>query len=131
MPRKTFELKSDRFDKAAPLRSRNQRYVLRLYITGASTRSMRAIRNIKAICEKYLHGRYVLDIIDVYQQPSLARVEQIIAAPTLIKTLPNPLRRFIGDMSRTDHILLGLDLESDHSNNDEDKNDHAAPFGID
>ena len=87
-----------------------EKYVLRLYITGMTPRSTAAVNNIKTICEKHLRGRYELEVIDVYQQPVLAKGEQIIAAPTLIKKLPLPLRRFIGDMSQTDKILLGLDL---------------------
>ena len=89
------------------------RYVLRLYITGSSPRAIRAIRaiaNIRAICEEHLQGRYDLEIVDISQHPTLAEGEQIIAAPTLIKSLPLPLRRFIGDMSETDRILVGLDL---------------------
>lgn len=86
------------------------RYVLRLYITGSSPRAVRAIANIRNICEEYLKGRYDLEIVDISQHPTLAVGEQIIAAPTLIKKLPLPLRRFIGDMSETDRILVGLDL---------------------
>ncbi len=86
------------------------RYVLRLYVTGATPRSTRAILNIKTICEAHLKGHYTLETIDVYQQPVLAKGEQILAAPTLIKSLPLPLRRFIGDMSRREKILLGLDI---------------------
>ena len=86
------------------------RYVLRLYVTGSTPHSIRAISNIRKICEKYLEGRYDLEVVDISQHPSLAAGEQIIAAPTLIKKLPLPLRRFIGDMSQTDRILLGLDL---------------------
>jgi len=86
------------------------RYFLRLYVTGTTSRSARAIVNIRTICEKHLHGRYELEIVDISQHPTLAEGEQIIAAPTLIKKLPLPLRRFIGDMSQTDRILLGLDL---------------------
>jgi circadian clock protein KaiB len=86
------------------------KYVLRLYITGATAKSTRAILNLKRICDEHLRDRYELEVIDVYQQPTLARGEQIIAAPTLIKQLPLPLRRFIGDMSNTEKILLGLDL---------------------
>ncbi len=86
-------------------------YVLRLYITGATPRSLRAIANVKAICEEHLQGRYELEVIDLYQQPVLAQGEQIIAAPTLIKELPEPLRRVIGDMSQTEKILVGLDLK--------------------
>jgi circadian clock protein KaiB len=87
------------------------RYVLRLYVTGATPRSLRAIGNIKRVCEQHLKGRYRLEVVDVYQQPVLARGEQIVAAPTLIKYLPSPLRRFIGDMANTDRILLGLDVK--------------------
>ena len=85
-------------------------YVLRLYVTGNTPRAMRAVVNIRKICEEHLEGRYDLEIIDISQHPTLAEGEQIIAAPTLIKKLPQPLRRFIGDMSQTERILLGLDL---------------------
>lgn len=87
-----------------------RKYVLRLYVTGMTPRSLRAITNIKKICEEHLKDRYDLEVIDIYQRPTLAEGEQIIAAPTLIKKLPLPLRRFIGDMTSTDKILLGLDL---------------------
>jgi circadian clock protein KaiB len=87
-----------------------EKYCLRLYVTGTTPKSNRAITNIKRICEAHLKGRYILEIIDIYQQPALARGEQIIAAPTLIKRLPLPLRKFIGDMADSDKILLGLDL---------------------
>ena len=86
------------------------RYVLRLYVTGMTPRSARAINNLRAICDEYLEGRYDLEVIDIYQQPVLAKGEQIVAAPTLIKKLPLPMRRIIGDMSNRDHVLLGLDL---------------------
>ena len=89
-----------------------QKYVLKLYITGATPRSTKAIMNVRKICEEHLQGRYELEIVDILQQPVLAKGEQIIAAPTLIKKLPLPLRRFIGDMSDTDRILLGLDLRA-------------------
>jgi circadian clock protein KaiB len=86
-------------------------YLLRLYVTGATPKSLRAIGNIKRVCEEHLKGRYRLEVIDVYQQPVLARGDQIVAAPTLIKCLPAPLRKFIGDMANTDRILLGLDVK--------------------
>jgi circadian clock protein KaiB len=86
------------------------RYVLRLYVTGTTPHSMRAIVNIRKICEEHLQGRYDLEVVDISLHPTLAEGEQIIAAPTLIKKLPLPLRRFIGDMSQTERILLGLDL---------------------
>ncbi|MFO1500645.1 MAG: circadian clock KaiB family protein [Verrucomicrobiota bacterium] len=99
--------------------SRQASYLLRLYITGATPRSTQAIQNIKRICDEHLLGRYQLEVVDVFQRPVLAKGEQIIAAPTLIKLLPLPLRRFIGDMSNTDKILLGLDLlpRADYSSN--------------
>jgi len=86
------------------------RYVLRLYVTGMTPRSARAVKNLQAICDEYLAGRYDLEVIDIYQQPVLTRGEQIVAAPTLIKKLPLPMRRIIGDMSNRDRVLLGLDL---------------------
>lgn len=88
----------------------NEKYLLRLYITGITPKSTQAIQNIKKICEENLKGRYELEVIDIYQQPTLAKDEQIIAAPTLIKKLPLPLRRLIGDMSDKERILVGLDL---------------------
>lgn len=85
-------------------------YVLRLYVTGATPRSLLTIASVKQICEHYLHGHYELEVIDLYQQPQLAEGEQIIAAPTLIRKLPLPLRRIIGDMSKAERVLVGLDL---------------------
>jgi circadian clock protein KaiB len=87
-----------------------ERYILRLYVTGMTSRSARAVKNLRAICDEYLEGRYDLEVVDIYQQPVLVRGEQIIAAPTLIKKLPLPMRRIIGDMSNRDRVLLGLDL---------------------
>lgn len=88
----------------------SEQYVLRLYIAGMTPRAGRAIESVRALCEAHLTGRYDLQVIDVYQQPALAKGEQIIAAPTLIKKLPLPLRRIIGDMSNHDRVLVGLDL---------------------
>ena len=93
-------------------KSVNEKYILRLYITGITPKSTKSIQNIKRICEENLKGRYELNVIDIYQQPILAKDEQIIAAPTLIKKLPLPLRRLIGDMSDKERILVGLDLQS-------------------
>jgi circadian clock protein KaiB len=89
---------------------RTERYVLRLYVTGMTARATRAIENVREICDEHLKGRYDLEVVDVYQHPVLAKDEQIIAAPTLVKKLPLPLRRIIGDMSQRDRVLLGLDL---------------------
>jgi circadian clock protein KaiB len=85
-------------------------YILRLYVSGMTPRSARAVTNLQAICDEYLEGRYDLEVVDIYQQPVLTRGEQIIAAPTLIKKLPLPMRRIIGDMSNRERVLLGLDL---------------------
>jgi circadian clock protein KaiB len=109
--KKTTSGKSDaQFLEAAIEAAHNARYVLRLYVTGTTPHSMRAIVNIRKICEQHLNGRYELEVIDIAQNPALAEGEQIIAAPTLIKKLPLPLRRFIGDMSQPERLLLGLDL---------------------
>jgi circadian clock protein KaiB len=86
------------------------RYVLRLYVTGTTARSIRAIKNVQRICEEHLRGAYELEVIDIYQNLPLARGDQIFAAPTLVKRLPAPLRQLIGDMSDEQRVLVGLDL---------------------
>jgi len=91
----------------------DKQYRLRLFVTGASPNSLRAIANMKAICEKHLAGNYDLEIIDVHQQPILAEKEQIIALPVLVKMHPLPFRRLIGDMSDTKKVLSGLGLPSE------------------
>jgi circadian clock protein KaiB len=91
--------------------SGKEKYILRLYITGSTRRSVLALTNLRKICEEYLEGRYELEVIDLYQVPTLAKDEQIIAAPTLIKKLPLPFRRIIGDMSNAEKVLMGLDLK--------------------
>jgi circadian clock protein KaiB len=91
--------------------TRDEKYILRLYVTGATSLSRRAILNINAICKDHLQGRYDLQVIDIHQKPALAKDEQIVAAPTLIKQLPLPLRRIIGDMSNRESVLFGLDLK--------------------
>ena len=88
------------------------RYNLKLYVAGQSPKSVNAIANIKKICEEHLQGCYELEVIDLYQQPQLALGEQIIALPTLLRKLPPPLRRIIGDMSNTERVLVGLDLRA-------------------
>ena len=85
-------------------------YSLRLYITGMTPRSTDAIAAIKAICEEYLLGRYDLEVIDIYQHPEQAKAAEIIVSPTLLKRLPLPLRRLIGDLSNRERVLIGLDL---------------------
>jgi circadian clock protein KaiB len=90
--------------------ARQAKYVLRLYISGSTSKSALAVENIKRVCEQHLKNRYNLEVIDIYQQAHLARDEQIVAVPTLIKRLPPPLRRLIGDMSNLEKVLFGLDL---------------------
>jgi len=91
-------------------KAQEERYVLRLYVTGMTPRSTEAVATIKALCEEHLQGRYDLEVIDIYQHPQLARDEQIIAVPTLVKKLPAPLRRLIGNLSDVERVLFGLDL---------------------
>jgi circadian clock protein KaiB len=93
--------------KAGPLR--RAKYILRLYVCGSSARSLKAVYNLQKICEEHLPD-YDLEVIDIYKNPAVAREEQIIAAPTLVKQLPTPLRRFVGDLSNTQKILVGLDI---------------------
>jgi circadian clock protein KaiB len=85
-------------------------YVFRLYVSGNTPRSSGAIANLRRICDQYLPGHYELEVIDVYQQPAATKVAQIIAVPTLIKELPFPPQRFVGDMSNTERIVIGLNL---------------------
>jgi len=93
-------------------RVRRAAYVLRLYISRSTLKSKRAIENIERTCEEHLKGRYDLEVIDICEHANLARDEQIVAVPTLIKRLPAPLQRLVGDMSDLDNVLLGLDLKT-------------------
>ena len=90
--------------------SRETKYVLRLFVSGSTAKSALAVENIKRICEQHLKNLYDLEVIDIYQQPNLARDEQIVAVPTLIKRFPPPRRRLIGDLSNIKKVLFGLDL---------------------
>jgi len=101
---------TEAFEKLVAGSPAEERYVLRLYVTGMTPRSTAAFASIKALCEELLQGRYELEVIDVYQHPQLAIDEQIIAVPTLVKLLPAPLRRLVGDLSNQERVLLGLDL---------------------
>jgi len=96
--------------KAAAAKSNDNRLVLTLYVTATTPRSTKAIANIRKLCDEYLAGKYDLDIVDISRDPEMARADQLIAAPTLIKRLPLPLRRFIGDMSDTNRLKVGLDI---------------------
>jgi circadian clock protein KaiB len=114
MDTKKGKTSTEEFEKAAAKRDR-AKYVLRLYVTGMTPKSTLAIANVHNLCEKYLTGCYELKVIDIYQQPKLAKGEQIIATPTLIKKQPLPLRRLIGDMSDTERFLTGIDLQPKNS----------------
>lgn len=111
MERKRGKTSLEEFERAVAQPDR-AKYVLRLYVTGMTPKSTLAITNVQKLCEKYLEGAYELKVIDIYQQPKLAKGEQIIATPTLIKKLPLPLRKLIGDMSDTNKFLVGIDLKT-------------------
>jgi len=89
-----------------------EKYVLRLYVTGQTPRSLASVENLRRLCEKYLKGRFDLEVVDIYQQPALAAEGQIIAAPTVIKLMPLPLRRLVGDFSDQSRVVLGLDIKT-------------------
>jgi circadian clock protein KaiB len=95
------------------------KYNLKLYVTGNTPRALRAISNLKRICEEELAGQYEMTIVDVLSRPQLAEDEKILATPTLVKSLPPPLRRIIGDLSDTEKVLLGLDIVSAEPNSEE------------
>lgn len=97
--------------KSPQRKKTSEYYILKLYIAGHSAKSGNTIANIKKICEENLKGLYELDVIDLYQQPQLAQGEQIVAVPTLVRKLPPPLRRIIGDLSNSDRVLVGLDIK--------------------
>lgn len=110
-PKPPIKTSTEAFEQA--LQGKNHEhdhYILRLFVAGMTPNSQRAIDNIQKICEAYLLGRYELEIIDIYQQPIFAKEGQIVAAPTLVRELPLPLRKFIGDLSQTDKILAGLEI---------------------
>lgn len=102
---------TERFETAVNRKAgRRTGYVLRLYVTGSTPRSLRAISNLKKFCEENFPDEYDLEVIDIYKNPEVVREEQIIAVPTLIKKLPAPLRRFVGDLSNKEKLLVGLGL---------------------
>jgi circadian clock protein KaiB len=88
-------------------------YHLRLYVAGQSPKSVRAVENLRHVCEEYLPGRYTIELVDLIENPGRARSDEIIAVPTLIRKLPEPIRRIIGDLSDTEKVLIGLQLRED------------------
>jgi circadian clock protein KaiB len=115
MERKRRKTSTEEFEKAAAERDQ-AKYILRLYVSGMTPKSTRTIANVQKLCDKHLAGRYELDVIDIYQQLMLAKEEQIIATPTLIKELPLPIRKLIGDMSDKERFLVGIGLKLGSSN---------------
>jgi circadian clock protein KaiB len=98
------------FENALAAEPLAEHYCLRLFVSGNTPRSLRAIQNIRALCEERLKGRYDLEVIDVYQHPERMKPEQIIVTPTLVKKLPLPLRKIIGDLSDKERVLVGLNI---------------------
>jgi len=96
--------------RTAPQSSVEQTYSLRLYIAGHTPKSVLALANLKQICEQHLQGRYEIEVIDLRQDPQLASGDQILAVPTLVRRLPEPIKKIIGDLSNTERVLVGLDL---------------------
>jgi circadian clock protein KaiB len=97
-------------DGIAVRSSAEETYRLRLYVAGQTPKSVQAFKNLKQICEKHLRGRYEIEIIDLIENPQLARGDQILAVPTLVRRLPAPIKKIIGDLSNTERVLVGLDL---------------------
>ena len=104
--------KLEEFENALTAEKKGDKYILRLFVAGINPKSRRAVENLMEILEENLKDQYELEIIDIYQQPIFAKEGQIVAAPTLIKELPPPLRRFVGDLSNKEKLLLGLELKS-------------------
>ena len=96
--------------KAAPKRMPGKLWQLRLYVAGQTPKSLAAFSNLKRLCESHLHGRYSIEVIDLVEQPQLSKGDQILAIPTLVRKLPQPVRKIIGDLSNTNRVLVGLDL---------------------
>ena len=110
---------SEVFEEALKGRAlKRAKYILRLYVTGSTGRSLRAVYNLKKICEEHLPDDYDLEVIDIYKDPEAAREAQVIAAPTLVRRLPLPIRKFVGDLSNTQKILVGLDIYERQSTKD-------------
>ena len=99
---------SDPFDPDRPIADDPEMWHLRLYVAGQSPKSLNAFANLKRMCEEHLSGRYEIEIIDLVEHPSLARSDDILAVPTLVRRLPAPLRKIIGDLSNTERVLVGL-----------------------
>ncbi len=112
MPKTTRTTKKTSSRRAAKPAGRTATWELRLYVAGQTAKSVTAFANLKAICEEHLKGTYTIEVIDLLLHPQLARGDQIIAVPTLVRKLPVPVRKIIGDLSNTERVLVGLDLRT-------------------
>lgn len=117
---------TEAFERALAAQPQAEHYLLRLFVTGTTPRSARAIQNIRAICEQKLYGRYDLEVVDIYQHPEHARPDQIVVTPTLVKKLPLPVRKLIGDLSDEARVLVGLDIVPRAPGPKPVKTDHAS-----
>lgn len=111
MKTKRQHLKTNRRNKK-PVKARSDKWILRLYIAGQTPKAVTALNNLKFICEEQLKGKYHIEVIDLLKNPQLARDEQILAIPTLVRKIPLPVRNIIGDLSNTERVLVGLDLRA-------------------
>lgn len=111
MQRRKLKNSIRQFEQAIDDPQSEKKIIMKLYVSGATPRSSRAIENIRNFCEEHLKGRYELEIVDIYQQPELLKHDEVVAAPTLIKELPLPLRKLIGDMSDEEKIMIGLNIK--------------------
>ncbi len=115
--------KDPKLEKSGKIKNEETKWQLRLYVAGQSPKSVTAFANLKKICEKHLQGKYSIEIIDLMLSPQLAKGDQILAIPTLIRKLPEPMKRIIGDLSNTERVLVGLDIKPIHSSAGRSKDD--------
>jgi len=124
-PLKTLD-SIEAFETALAAEADSAHYRLRLFVTGATPQCLRAIKNIRAICEANLFGRYELEVVDIYQHPEQAKPEAIVVTPTLVKQLPLPSRKIIGDLSDNQRVLVGLDIFRHPSQNEAIEDNHGS-----
>ena len=111
IPTKKARARSSNGRSSQSATEESARWNLRLYVAGQTPRSVTAFKNLKGICEEYLKGKYHIEVIDLMENPTLARGDQILAVPTLVRKLPQPIRKIIGDLSNTERVLVGLDIQ--------------------
>jgi circadian clock protein KaiB len=113
-PKSPARAKSEKAVKSAKVKSTKKTYELRLYVAGQTPKSLAAFANLKKICEEHLSGQYHIEVIDLLKQPQLASGDQILAIPTLVRKLPSPIKKIIGDLSNTERVLVGLDVREEN-----------------